>query len=142
MADKKIDNGATPVDWLAAIKWEPDNSVPTPPDDWEITKLVIEILDEVRGRLMVGAEGPGATLTADDCTTVLGCLKNPTFPNNRQPQDRVLKQQHSDEIALYCRDLVEKGEQLKNAVATTAKHFGCSTSKVYGARKALGWPYK
>jgi hypothetical protein len=53
-----------------------------------------------------------------------------------------LKQQASDEIALYCRDLVEKGESLKAAVAMTAMHFDCSTSKVYGARKALGWPYK
>jgi hypothetical protein len=54
----------------------------------------------------------------------------------------MLRQQASDEIALYCRDLVEKGEQLKNAVTMTAKHFVCSTSKVYSARKALGWPYK
>ena len=53
-----------------------------------------------------------------------------------------MKQQVSDEIALYCRDLVKKGESLKSAVTMTAKHFGCSSSKVYGARKALGWPYK
>jgi hypothetical protein len=75
---------------------------------------------------------------------VLGALKEdyPPNPNGRPPADRCLKQQDSDEIALYCRGLVEKGEPLKSAVAMTAKRFDCSTSKVYGARKALGWPYK
>jgi hypothetical protein len=134
------DNGA-PIDWLAAIKWEPDDWVPTEPDVWVLTECVIEILNDVRRRLMAGAEGPGATLTADECTTVLGCLKNPARPSSRPPQDWGEKQAAIAPIARYCFDL-EKDEPLKTAVAMTAKHFGCSTSKVYSARKALSWPYK
>jgi hypothetical protein len=142
MADEKIDKG-TPVDWVVTplTKQELDDWVATGPGDWEITKCIIEILDDVRKRLRAGAEGPGATLSADECFNVLGCLKNPTWPNNRRPQDRSEKQQASDEIALYCRDL-EKDEPLKTAVTMTAEHFGCSTSKVRTACKELSWPYK
>jgi hypothetical protein len=119
------------------IDWLPDGFVP---DDWGAIEYVREILDDVRKRLMVGAEGPGATLTADECVKVLFCMKNPPNPNSRPPQDRSMKQAASDEIALYCRDL-EKGKRLKAAVDMTAEHFGCSTSKVRAARKALSWPY-
>jgi hypothetical protein len=144
MADEKIDNGA-PVDWLAAIKpatkRELDDWVPTGLDDWVLTKCVIEILDDVRKRLIAGAEGSGATLTADECTTVLGCLKNPAPPNSRPPQDWYEKQAAIALIARYCLNL-EKGEPLKVAVTMTAKHFDCSESKVRAARKALSWPYK
>jgi hypothetical protein len=121
------------------INWLPGGFVP---DDWAAMEYVREILDDVRRRLSAGAEGPGATLTADECVKVLGCMKTPPNPNSRPRQDRELKQQASDEIALYCRDLVEKGESLKAAVELTAKQFGCSTSKVRAARKELSWPYK
>jgi|ERR1700733_14998269 hypothetical protein len=120
------------------IDWLPDGFVP---DDWAAIEYVREILDDVRKRLMAGAEGPGATLTADECVKVLGCMKTPPNPNSRPAQDPSMKQQVSDEIALYCRDL-EKAEPLKSAVAITAKNFGCSTSKVRAARQELSWPYK
>jgi hypothetical protein len=142
MADKKIDDGA-PIDWVVTplTKQELDDWVPPKPDNWLAMQYVREVLADVHKRLMAGAEGPGATLTADECVKVLGCMKNPPNPNSRRPQDRWMKQQASDEIALYCRDL-EKDEALKTAVAMTAKHFGCSTSKVRSARKELSWPYK
>jgi hypothetical protein len=143
MADKKIDDGA-PNDWLVtpATKRELDDWVPTEPDDWVAIEYVREILDDVRKRLMVGAEGPGATLTADECVKVLGHLKNPAFPNSRPPKRWLEKQAAIAPIARYCFDLEKGGMPLKNAVAMTAKQFGYSTSKVYGARKALSWPYK
>jgi hypothetical protein len=132
MADKKIK--LEPDDWLA------DGYVI---DHGVAMEYVREILDDVRKRLMAGAEGAGATLTltADECVKVLYSMKNPPNHNSRPRQGGFEKQAASDEIALYCRDL-EKAEPLKSAVAMTAKHFGCSTSKVYGARKALSWPYK
>jgi hypothetical protein len=145
MVDEKIDKG-TPVDWVVTplTKQELDDWAamePTKPDNWMAMEYVREVLDDVRKRLMAGAEGPGATLTADECVKVLGCMKNPPDPNSRPPKDWMAKQAAIAPIVRYCFDL-EKSEPLKNAVAMTAKHFGCSTSKVYGARKALSWPYK
>ena len=140
MVDEKIDK---PIDWVVTplTKQELDDWVPTEPDVWVLTECVREILAEIRGRLMAGAEGPGATLNADESVKVLGCMKNPPNPNSRPPKDWMAKQAAIAPIARYCFDL-EKSEPLKIAVAMTAKHFGCSTSKVYGARKALSWPYK
>jgi hypothetical protein len=111
-------------------------------DEWAAIEYVTEVLDDVRKRLRVGSEGAGATLTADECVKVLGCLKNPPQPNSRPPQDWFAKQDAIAPIARYCFDLEKSGVVLKNAVADTARHFGCSTSTVYAARKAPRFPYK
>jgi len=111
-------------------------------DEWVVNEYVIEVLDDVRKRLRVGSKGAGATLTADECVKVLACLKNPPQPNGRPPKDWLAKQEAIAPIARYCSDLENSGVVLKNAVADTAKHFGCSTSTVYAARKALSYPYK
>jgi hypothetical protein len=138
MADKKIDDGwlVTPV-----TKQDLDALVPTKHDEWVAIEYVREVLYDVRKRLTAGAEGPGATLDADECVKVLGCMKNPPDPRGRQPADWMQKQAAIAPMARYCFDL-EKGEPLKTAVAMTAKHFGCSTSKVRSARKELSWPFK
>jgi hypothetical protein len=111
-------------------------------DAWVATEYTIEVLDDVRRRLRVGSNGAGAMLTADECVKLLACLKNPPWPNSRPPQDWFAKQGASALIARYCFDRENSGAALKNAVADTAEHFGCSTSTVYAARKAPSFPYK
>jgi hypothetical protein len=111
-------------------------------DEWAVIEYVNEVLDDVRKRLRLGSKGAGATLTADECVKVLACLKNAPRPNSRPPKDWFAKQDAIEPIARYCFDLEKSGVVLKNAVADTAKHFGCSTSTVYAARKAATFPYK
>lgn len=144
MADEKIDNGA-PNDWLAAIKpatkRELDDWIAmSEPDDRLITECVIEMLDDVRGRLRPGAEGPGATLTltADECFNVLGCLKNPTFPNSRPRKSGTEALSKVFAIAGYYSRLVKGGMFPKDAIDDAMQCFGCKRSTVYAALKACG----
>jgi hypothetical protein len=109
---------------------------------WIGIEYVIEVLDDVRKRLVVGGKGAGVTLTADECKKVLFCLKNPPWPNSRPPDDGFSKQAAITAMARYCCDLESNGAALKNAVLDTAKHFRCSTSTVYAARRAPKFPYK
>jgi hypothetical protein len=111
-------------------------------DKWSGIEYVIEVLDDIRNRLIVGGKGAGVSLTADECLKVLFCLKNPPQPNGRPPQDWFSKQGAITAMARYCFDLENRGTALKNAVADTAEHFHCSTSTVYAARRASKFPYK
>ena len=113
-------------------------------DAWVAHEYIIEVLNDIRKKLRVGSVGAGATLTlsADECMKGLACLRNPPQPNSRPPQDWFAKQATIASIARYCLGLEEGGVALKNAVADTAKHFGCSTSKVYASRTAPRFPYK
>jgi hypothetical protein len=122
MADKKIELG--PGDWV------PDDFMH---NNWIAIEYVREVLADVRERLTAGAEGAGATLNADECAKVLGCMQYTPDPRGRPPVDWMAKQAANAPIARYCLDL-EKGEPLKSAVAKTAERFGCSTSKVRSAR--------
>jgi hypothetical protein len=100
-------------------------------DDWAAIEYIIEVLDDVRKRLKAGAQGPGVTLDADECAKTLACLVDPAFPASRPPGDGVREYR----IDLFCARL-EKRMPLKNAIADTAKHFGCSQSTVRAVRKA------
>jgi hypothetical protein len=95
------------------------------------TEYVIEVLDGIRKRLKAGAQGPGVTLDADECSKVLGALVDPSFPNSRPPSDGI----RETFIAIYCARL-EKSMPLKNAVIDTALKFNCSVSTVRAALKA------
>jgi hypothetical protein len=132
MADEP-DNGA-PVGWVMtpATKQELDDWVPTEPDNWVAIEYVREVLDDVRNRLMAGADGPGATLTADECVKVLGCMKNPQWPNSRPPKNPL----DAVSMAGYCRKLEKGGMSMKSALDETMKHFGCKRSTLYAALKA------
>jgi hypothetical protein len=101
-------------------------------DDWIAIEYVREVLADVRKRLKAGAQGPGATLDADECQKVLACLVDPAFPNSRPPSDGL----REAAIAIYCTKLENAGVSLKNAVADTMQRFGCSRSIVFAARKA------
>lgn len=103
-------------------------------DEWEGIEYIIEVLDDVRKRLRAGAEGPGATLTADECLKVLACLEDPPNPAHAPKQTAGLRQIY---IAMCCLDIEDDGVPLKTAVITTMQRFGCSRSTVYAARKAL-----
>jgi hypothetical protein len=127
MADKKIDNGASI-----------DLATPTESDDWLVTKCVIEMLDDVRRRLRAGAEGPGATLTADECFNVLGCLKNPAMPNSRPRKSGTEALSKVFSIARYYSRLVKGGMFPKDAIDDAMQRFGCKRSTVYAALKACG----
>jgi hypothetical protein len=110
------------------------------PDEWIAIEYVIEVLDDIRKRLRAGSEGPGATLDADECVKVLGCLVDPPFPNSRPPLTWLEKQDAVAPIAQYCLNL-ESSKPLKVAVKETAEHFHCSTSTVYAARRTyIPWP--
>jgi hypothetical protein len=100
-------------------------------DDWAATEYIIEVLDDIRKRLKAGAQGSGVTLDADQCAKTLACLVDPAFPNSRRPGDSV--REYS--IDRFCARL-EQRMPLKNAIADTAKHFGCSVSTVRAALKA------
>jgi hypothetical protein len=102
-------------------------------DEHVAIEYVIEVLNDVRKRLRVGAQGAGATLTADECVKVLGCLKNPPNPAHAPKRDIGIQQFR---IATFCFDLEDAGVPLKSAVPTTMQHFGCSRSTVFAARKA------
>jgi hypothetical protein len=106
--------------------------------DWAATEYVIEMLDDIRKRLKVGAQGPGVTFDADECAKVLGALVDPSFPNSRPPHDGV----REFAIYLFCLKLGWTGVSSKNAIdknaiADAAEHFGCSISTVRAALKAI-----
>jgi hypothetical protein len=106
-------------------------------DDRLVIEYVIEVLNDVRKRLRVGAQGPGAMLTADECVKVLACLKNPPNPAHAPKQDISIEQFR---ISTFCFALEDAGVSVENAVAATVKHFGCSRSTVFAARKAYTPP--
>jgi hypothetical protein len=99
--------------------------------DWAAIEYIREVLDDIRKRLRAGAEGPGATLDADECAKTLACLVDPAFPASRPPGDSV--REYS--IDHFCARL-EQRMPLKNAIADTARHFGCSVSTVRAVLKA------
>ena len=72
-------------------------------------------------------------LSADECSKVLGALVDPAFPNSRPPHDGV----RDFAITIFCMKLERTGVSSKNAIADTAKHFGCSISTVRAALKAI-----
>jgi transketolase N-terminal domain/subunit len=115
-----------------------EDFVPTESDDWLVTKCVIEMLDDVRRRLRAGAEGPGATLTADECFNVLGCLKNPTMPNSRPRKSGTEALSKGFAIAGYYSRLVKGGMFPKDAIDNAMQRFDCKRSTVYTALKACG----
>jgi hypothetical protein len=100
-------------------------------DDWFAIEHVIEVLNDIRKRLKAGAQGPGATLDADECAKVLGAMADPAFPNSRPPADTV----REFSIYTFCMKLEQSGMPSKNAIANTAEHFGCSVSTVRAALK-------
>lgn len=106
-------------------------ATPMANNDWFATEYVIEVLDGIRKRLKAGAQGPGATLDADECVKVLGALVDPAFPNSRPPADSV--REYS--IYAFCTKLEQSGMPSKTAIAKTAEHFGCSISTVRAALK-------
>ena len=114
-----------------------NDEVAIKPNDWVAIEYIREILDDVRARLRAGSEGEGTTLTldADECLKVLACLIDPPWPNTR-PRNNPFEKYP---IAWHCFDLEKSGVALKNAVADTAKHFGCSESKVRMAREEAAW---
>jgi hypothetical protein len=100
-------------------------------DDWAAVEYAIEVLNDVRKRLRAGADGPGATLTADECVKVLACLKNPPNPAHARKRGIGI---HQFQTAMFCFDLEDVGTPVKNAVAKTMQHFDCSRSTVLAAR--------
>jgi hypothetical protein len=126
MADKKIELG--PDDWV------PDGFMAYADLEQRIHRMAMhvhKVLDDVRERLTAGAEGPGATLTADECVKVLGCLKNPPNPNSRPRRDGFL----AASMAYYCRNLEKGGASPKSAIEKTMQHWECKRSTVYAALK-------
>jgi hypothetical protein len=112
--------------------------------DWLLINEVQDVVDGVRKRLRAGEEGHGITLTltADECTKVLACLKDPPQPSSRPRKDGIEKAANEAEIAMhYCR-LVKDGAPPKNAVTDTMKHFDCSRSSVFEARRRVPSPNK
>jgi hypothetical protein len=89
---------------------------------------------DIRKRLKAGSEGSGVTLTPDECALALGNLRYPSPPSSRPARNWVEEMQEVAAIASYCRDL-EKCMSKKNAIADTMKHFDCSRSTVYAARR-------
>jgi hypothetical protein len=114
--------------------------VVTMTSEWVVIKYTIEVLNDVRDRLQAGAEGPGAALSADECTKVLACLKDPPNPKHAPPKKGAGIRQTF--IALHCFKLEDAGTPVKVAVADTMRFFGCSRSAVYEARKVLNQPSK
>ena len=113
------------------------------PDIWAVFEDASKNFDDVRKRLSAGSEGQGAALTPDECALVLGNLKKELpRPNSRPGKDWFEKHEAIAPIARYCSDLTKSNEPLKSAVEKTAEYFGCSKSKVYGARRAIRSPYK
>lgn len=76
--------------------------------EWAAIEYVVEVLNDVRQRLHVGAQGAGATLTADECVKVLACLKNPPNPAHAPKQDISIQQYR---IAMHCFDLEDAGRR-------------------------------
>jgi hypothetical protein len=102
-------------------------------DDWTAVEYVIEVLDDIRRRLKAGAQGPGVTLDADECTKVLGALVDPPWPKGRPPESGT----EQATIAIYCFKLEREGYSVEAAVKATANALGCSVSTVYAARATV-----
>ena len=102
------------------------------PDEWVVIDFVREVVGDIRGQLRRGAKGQGVTLTlsADDCTKLLGCIQLPAWPKGRPPE---FTGSRDFAIALRCRGLEQGGMAHKEAIAETAKQFGCSTKTVRNA---------
>ena len=107
---------------------------PVEHDDRTVIDFVREVLDDIRRRLRAGAQGPGATLDADECKKVLACLVDPPYPNSRPPDHGVDARDFA--IRLHCARLIKSGVSAKSAVAETALKFGCSKWTVRAARRA------
>ena len=96
-------------------------------DEWIAVEYTRAVLDDIRQRLKAGANGPGATLDADECVKVLACLINPPFPNSR-PRD--LDAELRDMEIFNDFWLRQRGMLRPQAVAETAKLFGVSKQHV------------
>jgi hypothetical protein len=59
-------------------------------DDWTMIEYVREVLDDIRERLKVGAQGSGATLDADECVKVLACLRKANGRPRKDPEAFVI----------------------------------------------------
>ena len=101
------------------------------PDEWVVIDYVRWVVGDICAQLRRGAKGEGVTLTlsADECTKLLGCLKLPAWPKGRPPGDWT----RAYAIAVRCHDLERGGLPRKAAIAETAKQFGCSTKTVRNA---------
>ena len=83
--------------------------------------------------LQAGSQGVEATLSADECSVLLGRLKNPPFPKGHPPGNDYAF------IRLYCFKLEREYEREGNpsveaAVEATAIVWDCSIATVYAAR--------
>ncbi|THD58766.1 MAG: hypothetical protein E7813_25765 [Bradyrhizobium sp.] len=105
-------------------------------DDLSVFDVVSDVIDDVRNQLRIGEarQGITLTLTADECTKMLACLKDPPLAH-RKPKNGIEKAQKTVAIALHCFGLKKGGMLMKNAVEDTAEHFGCKRSTVYTACK-------
>jgi hypothetical protein len=112
-----------------------------PRDDWAAYEDACNMIFDLGRRLQAGTKRSGVTLTADECDLVFRNLKTPPPPPHRNAMTWSEKQQAMAPIFRHCREL-EKSKGLKSAVIDTAKHFDCSTSKVYAALRAIRAPYK
>ena len=98
---------------------------------WEDT---LAVLDDLRTRLIAGARGSGARLTADECKKLTAAKWRLPRPRGRPVADNSL---NTVMIANDCLAREDAGEAIKSAVAATAKRFRVSPATVYAARERL-----
>jgi hypothetical protein len=91
----------------------------------------VEILADLRKRLLAGAEGPGVTLSAKECERLVFSIAYPKRPKGTPVRNIAARAT----IAGTCRGYEALGKPLKEAVQLTAKEFEVSPSTVYSARK-------
>jgi hypothetical protein len=95
--------------------------------EWE---WAVEVLTDLRKRLLAGAEGSGLTLTASECERLAFNLAYPKRPKGTPVKNIAGRAT----IAGACIGYEALGKPLKEAVRLTAKEFEVSPSTVYGAR--------
>jgi hypothetical protein len=90
----------------------------------------VEILADLRKRLLAGAEGPGLTLSAKECERLAFSIAYPKRPKGTPVKNSVGRAM----IAGACIGYEALGNPLKEAVRLTAKEFEVSPATVYSAR--------
>jgi hypothetical protein len=103
-----------------------------PPHPAIIEELHQQVVDALLRRLIKGAKGPGVSLSAQECKTLLAALRPPQPKGRGRPPADWGKQY---EIAMFCISEQWRGKSVRAAVGATHRALGVSRGSVWKARK-------